>query len=263
MELEPLARMGAKLAAHDVAVGMVVTLSDPAVSEMAGDIGYDFIWIDMEHAPISIETAHLHVMATRGTGCAPLVRVPWNQHGVIKTVLDLAPAGVIIPMVNSVEEAEEAVAACRYPPRGNRGCGVRRGARYGSAPFADYLAISERFPWVIVQIEHIDAVGNLDGILKVPGIDRVCVGPCDLSGSMGKLNQLDDPEVAGVLDEICGKVRAAGMTLGTAGGPLETWRARGVQWIALSSDVGGMCAQARALLGQDEKSSGKGGEHAG
>ena len=111
---------------------------------------------------------------------------PW----LIKPVLDLAPAGVIVPMVNSAEEAEAAVAACRYPLKGIRGCGVRRAVRYGKHDFFEYVKDSETNPLVIVQIEHIDAVKNLDKILKVPGIGSICVGPCDLSGSMGILNRV-------------------------------------------------------------------------
>jgi 2-keto-3-deoxy-L-rhamnonate aldolase RhmA len=238
----------AKIAAGKTCIGFVVTLSDLTVSEMAGDLGYDFTWIDMEHAPHTLESALGHIIATRGTGCAPFVRVPWNEPGILKPVLDLAPAGVIIPMVNSVAEAEAAVAACRYPPTGRRGCGVRRATRYGQVPFAQYLKDSEHEPMVIVQIEHIDAVRNLDAILRVPGIDSVCIGPCDLSGSLGKLNELDDPEVCRVLEKACRKVRGAGMMLGTAGGPLEVWLDRGVQWIALGSDCGGIIMQSQSIL---------------
>ena len=103
-------------------------------------------------------------------------------------------------MVNT-EIAQTAVAACRYPPKGNRGCGTRRAVGYGSVPFDDYLKISEHEPLVIVQIEHIEAVRNLDAILRTPGLGSVCIGPYDLSGSMGKLGQVDDPEVVKVIEE--------------------------------------------------------------
>ncbi|MFA6714128.1 MAG: aldolase/citrate lyase family protein [Victivallales bacterium] len=235
-------------ASEKLCQGMIITLSDPTVSELAGDVGYDFTWIDTEHAALNIETVLGHIMAVRGTACAPFVRVPWNQHWVIKPVLDLAPAGVIIPMVNTPEEAEAAVAACRYPPAGIRGCGVRRASRYGEQPFDEYLKASEKEPMVIIQIEHIKAVRNLDAILKVPGIDSICVGPCDLSGSLGKLNQLDDPEVCRVVDEVCRKTLAAGLMLGTAGGTLEQCKRRGMHWAALGSDCGHIANSSRAIL---------------
>lgn len=245
----------ASIKAGKICKGMVVTLNDLTVSELAGEVGYDFTWIDMEHAPLTIESIMQHIIALKGTKCAPLVRVPWNKAEVIKPILDLAPAGVIVPMVNSVDEAKAAVQACRYPLKGIRGCGVRRANRYNQIPFSDYLKTSESEPMVIIQIEHIEAVKNLDGILKVPGIDSICVGPVDLSGSMGKLNQLDDPEVNKVIDEVCKKVRASGLPLGTAGGPLEVWKKRGVNWIALTSDCSGIVFQAKSILTDEEESS--------
>ena len=231
-----------------VAVGTVITLADPAVSELAADAGFDFTWIDAEHSPFTIQELHHHVMAVRGTPCAPFIRVPWNEHGILKPVLDLAPAGVIVPMVNSAELAREAVAACRYPPTGTRGCGTRRATGYGAKPFAEYLEASGREPLVIVQIEHIDAVRNLDAILQVPGVGSICIGPFDLSGSMGKLGQVTDPEVVRVIEEICAKTRRAGVMLGAFGAPFAPWRKRGVNWTAVCSDCSCLFSHARQLL---------------
>ena len=216
---------------------------------LQGEVGYDFTWIDMEHAPLSLESAQQHIIALKGTDCAPLVRVPWNKAEIIKPVLDLAPAGIIIPMVNTAEEARAAVQACRYPLTGIRGCGVRRANRYGQTPFYEYLKTSESEPMVIIQIETMEAVKNLDEILKVPGVGSICIGPVDLSGSMGKLNQLEDPEVNRVIDEVCKRVCQSGLILGTAGGPFERWKQRGVSWIALASDCSGIISQAKSILG--------------
>ena len=251
MEINNLEKFKAKMASGRMCVGTVITLSDPAVSELAGDAGMDFTWIDAEHGPHTIESVMGHIMALRGTDCAPLVRVAWNDPVILKPVLDLAPAGVIIPMVCTAEEAKRAVAACKYPPAGIRGCGVRRGMKYGATPFADYLKTSESEPMVIIQIEHIDAVRNLDEILKVPGIDSICVGPCDLSASMGLLHDSNCEEVNKVVDEICAKTQEAGLLLGTAsGGP--RWKARGTNWIALTSDCGSMFAQYRRILEENK-----------
>ena len=243
----------ARIKSGKLCKGMVVTLNDLTVSELAGELGYDFTWIDMEHAPLTIESVMQHIIALKGTDCAPLVRVPWNKAEVIKPILDLAPAGIIIPMVNSAEEARAAVQACRYPLTGIRGCGVRRANRYNQIPFSEYLKTSESEPMVIIQVEHVEAVRNLDEILKVPGIGSICVGPVDLSGSMGKLNQLDDPEVNNVIDEVCKKVCASGLLLGTAGGPLEVWKKRKVNWIALTSDCSGIIYQAKHILADEGK----------
>ena len=240
-------RFSENLQAGKISLGAVITLSDLTVSELAGDCGMDFVWIDAEHAPHTIDGVMKHLIALRGTGCAGLVRVRANDPMLIKPFLDLAPDGVIIPMVNTAEEAEKAVSACRYPLTGIRGCGVRRAVRYGVENFFDYVKRSEKEPLVIVQIEHVDAVRNLDRILKVPGIGSICVGPCDLSGSMGILNQMDDPELNKVLDEICAKVKKAGLVLGTAAGDFPRWRERGVDWFAGTSDWGAMAAGLRAF----------------
>lgn len=240
-------RFTENLKAGKISLGSVITLSDLTVSELAGDCGLDFVWIDAEHAPHTIDGVMKHLIALRGTGCAGLVRVRANEPMLIKPYLDLAPDGVIIPMVNTAEEAEKAVAACRYPLTGVRGCGVRRAVRYGAENFFDYVKRSETEPMVIVQIEHVDAVRNLDKILKVPGIGSICVGPCDLSGSMGILNRMDDPELNKVLDEVCAKVKKAGLVLGTAAGDFPRWRERGVDWFAGTSDWGAMAAGFRAF----------------
>ena len=240
-------RFAENLKAGKISLGSVITLSDLTVSELAGDCGMDFVWIDAEHAPHTIDGVMKHLIALRGTGCAGLVRVRANEPMLIKPFLDLAPDGVIVPMVNTPEEAEMAVAACRYPLTGIRGCGVRRAVRYGAVNFFDYVKRSEKEPMVIVQIEHVEAVRNLDKILKVPGIGSICVGPCDLSGSMGILNRMDDPELNKVLDEICAKVKKAGLVLGTAAGDFPRWRERGVDWFAGTSDWGAMAAGLRAF----------------
>ena len=240
-------RFAENLKAGKISLGAVITLSDLTVSVLAGDCGMDFVWIDAEHAPHTIDGVMKHLIALRGTGCAGLVRVRANDPMLIKPYLDLAPDGVIVPMVNTPEEAEKAVAACRYPLTGIRGCGVRRAVRYGAENFFDYVKRSETEPMVIVQIEHVDAVRNLDKILKVPGIGSICIGPCDLSGSMGILNRMDDPELNKVLDEICAKVKKAGLVLGTAAGDFPRWRERGVDWFAGTSDWGAMAAGLRAF----------------
>ncbi len=237
-----------KIKAGKLCKGIVVTLNDLTVSELAAEAGYDFTWIDMEHAPLTIESALQHVMAVKGTDCAPFVRVPWNKAEVIKPVLDLAPAGIIIPMVNTAEEAKAAVLACRYPPAGIRGCFVRRANRFGQTPFDEYLKGSESEPMVIIQIETLEGVRNLDEILKVTGIGSICIGPLDLSGSMGKLGQTDDHEVNNIIDLICEKVHAAGLLLGTASWPLEPWKKRGLNWVALTSDFASIVAYSKTIL---------------
>jgi len=240
-------RFEENLKAKKVSLGSVITLSDLAVSELAGDCGMDFCWIDAEHAPHTIAGVKQHLIALRGTGCAGLVRVRANDPMLIKPYLDLAPTGIIIPMVNTAEQAAAAVAACRYPPTGIRGCGVCRATRYGAEDFFDYVKRSETEPMVIIQIEHVEAVRNLDEILDVPGVGSICIGPCDLSGSMGILNRMQDEKLNALLDEVCAEVKAKGKILGTAAGDFARWKARGVDWFAGISDWGAMAAGLRAF----------------
>lgn len=247
-----LSAFRAKLAAGKFCVGTTINLTDATVSELAGEIGFDFTWIDMEHAPLTIETALSHIVALRASGAAPIVRVAWNQQWLIKPILDLAPAGIIVPMVNSAKEVLDAIAACRYPPRGVRGCGPRRGTRFGEISFDEYVADSENDPMVIVQFEHIEAYRHLDEILAIDELESVCIGPSDFSGSMGHVNDPFRPEIAAIIDEAAAKIKAAGKFLGTGtfASPenLAVWKRRGLDWAAVTSDWGCMVEGAKRAI---------------
>ncbi|MCQ2388452.1 MAG: aldolase/citrate lyase family protein [Kiritimatiellae bacterium] len=241
MKCNNLEKFLAKVQGGEVALGGCVSLADPAVTEIVAASGFDFVFIDGEHGEIDRFTAMQHLMAVKGTDCASFYRVPSCNHTEIKKVIDFCPAGVIVPMVMNAEEAELAVAAMRYPPRGNRGCGFRRGLDYGAGDFDAYWKASEHDPMTILQLEHVDAVRDLDRILEVPGLDSVLIGPYDLSASMGKPGRWNDPEVKSVYDESCRKILAAGKLLGVS---LEceyaAWKARGVHYMAVRGDCGAM-----------------------
>ena len=244
-------RIRAKLAAGELCLGMASTMTDPVVSEIAADLGYDFTFIDLEHGALTIETAQLHVMAVRWSNTAPFIRVPWADPVRIKPVIDLHPAGIIVPMVCTVEEAATAVAACKYPPRGIRGFGPTRGVRFGGIDVADYLEHADDQTLVIIQIEHIQAVENLDAILATPGIDTVMIGPNDLSGSMGLLGQISHPQVLATIDRIIAAGQAAGIPVGLAGCAPESapsWHAKGVSWLSVTGDWHVLYAAARGAL---------------
>ena len=235
MKINNLEAFKTKVARGETCLGAVTTSYDDAVAELYGDAGLDFVWIDGEHSPFN-QTDILHqIMAVRGTGCAPFVRVPWGVNWVLKPILDMAPAGVIIPMVNTAETARAMVSACRYPmDGGERGVGTRRATNYGMMPIDEYWEHSRTEPLIIFQIEHREAVANLDEILAVPGWDSVCIGPYDLSASYGKPGAFTDPEVQEALGTICVKTRKAGKMLGGFIGPgfpishHMDWRAIGV-----------------------------------
>lgn len=239
-----------KLARGHLCLGTGITFSDATVTESLCGL-LDFVWIDMEHAPLSLADVQGHVMATRGSDTVPLVRVPWNDPVLVKPVLDLGAAGVILPMVRTAEEARRAVAACLYPPDGVRGYGPRRPSQYGRLGGADFCATANRTVLPIVQIEHAEAVENIDAILAVPGLASIVFGPNDLSGSMGHMGNPAHPSVQKAIDRVIARARKAGITVGVGTGDdpqaLAEWAQRGVHWITMGSDCTLLARAARQV----------------
>ena len=209
-------KLRAKLARNETIYGTHTSWGGAMITEMYGVAGFDVVWIDTEHGtmdPIQVQNA---LIGARAGGLCAFVRVPWHDGVLAKPILDLGADGIIFPMINTAEEARMAVAACRYPPEGERGFGPFRALRYGAIDTLDYIRTHSRKVWTLLQIEHIDAVRNLDEIVKVPGIDAFIVGPCDLSGSLGLLGQINHPEVKKVMDTIAAKCNAAGIPFGVS-----------------------------------------------
>ena len=164
------------------AIGAWLGSASPIVAEQMAHAGYDWLCVDGEHSPVDILTMVHMMQAISTTDTIPIARVQWNDPVQVKRVLDGGAYGVVIPWVNSKAEAEQAVAACRYPPQGIRGMGPYRGGMYGGP---DYAAHANDEIVCIIQIETIGAVENIDEILSVPGVDSTLIGPADLAMSMG------------------------------------------------------------------------------
>lgn len=227
-----------KMRNGQVCLGTGITFTDPTVTEALCS-SLDFVWIDMEHNGLSLETVQAHIMATKGSDTAPLVRVRWNDPVLIKPVLDIGAAGVIVPMVRTAEEARRAVSACLYPPEGIRGFGPRRPSNYGRNFGAKFCRAANEAIIVIAQIEHIDAVNNIDEILTVPGLTGIVMGPYDLSGTMGHMAEPDHPEVQQAIQTVLAKARKTNLWIGTGVADAQTgkeWVERGVNWLTLSND---------------------------
>lgn len=190
-----------KLHKHELSVGSWLTIPHQAVIEILATAGFEWLVIDMEHSPISIETTMNLIGHIQGNGIQALVRVSKNEEVIIKQVLDAGADGVIIPMVKNKEEAIQAVNYVKYPPIGKRGVGLNRAQKYGTA-FDTYKDWVAKEAVIIVQIEHIEAVENLDDILGVDGVDGIIVGPYDLSASMGYPGDYDREDVKAALDKI-------------------------------------------------------------
>jgi 4-hydroxy-2-oxoheptanedioate aldolase len=170
------------------ALGAWMFLREPLLTEAAGDAGYDYVCIDMQHGLASFGDAVAMLQGLGRAAATPVVRVPWNEPGVIGRVLDAGAMGVIIPMVNSADDAARAVAACRYAPVGTRSVGpIAAMVRHGSR----YLGTANERVACIPMIETAEAVGRIDEILAVPGIDAVYVGPADLSMTLGLAPLMD------------------------------------------------------------------------
>lgn len=190
-----------RISRRELTLGSWITLGHPEIAEIMAGAGFDWLTVDMEHSAIGIAQAQRLIQVIELSGVVPLVRVGDNDPIIIKRVMDAGAHGVIVPMVNSRSDAERAVASAYYPPRGKQGVGLARAQGYG-ADFEGYRKWGEEHTVVIVQIEHIDAVNNLEAILSVDGVDGFIVGPYDLSGSLGVPGQFDHPDVVSALARI-------------------------------------------------------------
>jgi 2-keto-3-deoxy-L-rhamnonate aldolase RhmA len=170
-----------KLNRGEAVIGTFISIGHPDVAEWLSRIGFDWLLLDNEHSPTGLETLQTMMQGMNGSPCVPLVRPQWNDPVIIKRVLDAGAYGVLIPWVNSKEQAEQAVSACKYPPQGLRGFGPRRAGMFDP----DYFTTANDEILVTVQIETGEALKNLDDIMSVPGIDACYIGPYDLSVSLG------------------------------------------------------------------------------
>ena len=195
-----------KLQNRRLTIGSWITLGHSSIAEIMAKAGFDWLTVDMEHSAITLHEAQQLIQVIELSGCVPLVRVGANDANLIKRVMDAGAHGVIVPMINTKEDAEKAVGAVKYPPRGFRGVGLARAQSYG-ADFEGYRKWNETESVVIVQIEHVKAVANLEAILSVEGLDAFIVGPYDISASLGVPGQFDHPKMTSVLSEILDTAR--------------------------------------------------------
>jgi 2-dehydro-3-deoxyglucarate aldolase len=184
-----------------VSVGSWITLAHPAIAEIMASAGFDWLAVDLEHSVITIREAEELIRIINLKNVVPLVRLSSNNSIQIKRVMDAGAHGVIVPMVNSAEAAMAAVAAVKYPPVGERSFALARAHAYGVA-FDEYLEWQKDNSMVVVQIEHIEAVKNLEAILSVSGVDAYFVGPYDLSGSIGIPGKFEHPEFIRAMETI-------------------------------------------------------------
>ena len=212
-----------QLRSGEILIGTMITLPTAATAEILVDAGFDWLFVDGEHGPLELPDI-LSILQAVGHRLPCVVRVPAAEEVPIKKVLDLGAAGIIVPQVNTSKQAADVVQFARYAPEGQRGVGLGRAHRYGMG-FQEYLDSANDQIAVIVQAEHRLAVENIDSIIQVDGIDAIQLGPYDLSASLGKIGQIDDPIVVSAMDRVTRACQSAGMPLGHFAISTETSKA--------------------------------------
>jgi len=244
-------RFRAALGADRPALGTWIKIPAMEIMELVALAGFDFVVIDLEHSSISLESAYRLIGTALHTGVAPLVRVPGLEAGVVQRVLDAGAEGVMVPHVDTVEQARAAVSAVRFPPLGARGVGsTSRAGAWGALPRADYLRYGQREVVLIAQIESASGVRHAGAIAAIEGVDALLVGAADLSVSEGRTES--DPAVVALIAQAVDAGRAAGVPVGNAGGAtVASVRASldaGFTFTLLSNDASLFGAAARAAV---------------
>lgn len=240
-----------KLRAGKPSVGSWLSLCSPIAAEHMAHVGFDWLVVDTEHSPVGFETTVHCFQAICTTDTVPMARVAWNDPMLMKRLLDAGAMGLVVPMVKSAEEARQAVAAMKYPPKGFRSVGGGRCSLYGD----DYFERANDEIAVVVQIEHMDAVKAAEEILSVEGVDAGFIGPNDLAASMGiglRLRTFPPEHEAAIM-----RVLEAGRKTGTAVGihcptpaAVNMRIQQGFQFIALAGDLRFMNAAVRSDFAQ-------------
>lgn len=241
MNEDSINRFRKKLACGKAVYGPFMKTGDPAFVEAAGYAGMDFVILDREHGPVSIENMQNNIRAAQLSGLLPVVRCAAITEESIGKALDIGAAAVEISQIETAEEARKAVSMARFYPEGERGvCRFVRAAHYSAQPREDYFKNANQI-LIIAQLEGIKAIKNLEEILQVPGIDIIFIGPYDLSQSLGIPGQIDNPIVIDKMKSIVQAAKNAGIVVGTftdSPDGLEMWRRIGVQYLSYSVDVG-------------------------
>ncbi|MBV8165672.1 MAG: hypothetical protein JO021_02690 [Alphaproteobacteria bacterium] len=230
-----------RLAAGKKALGCWLHLNSPIATEMLSLCGYDFLLIDNEHGAASLSDSVALLQAMAGSPTTSMMRVPWNDPVYLKRALDAGVESVMIPAIETREQAEQAVRACRYPPRGFRGSAYQivRGASYGIGA-SDYRETAHDNLLIILQIESKRAVDNVEQIAAVDGVDMLLIGPNDLAGSVGKLGTIEDPEVMALVARTEAAAKKTGRKLGSiafAGRTPQQMFDHGYDLIVASTDM--------------------------
>jgi len=235
--------------------GTHVCLNDYRMCEILGKIGFDYLWIDMEHTPTDFHTVKQHLIATKSAGnTATVVRVTWNDIPSIKRVLEMGPDAIVVPMVNNAEEARRAIDTCIYPPEGKRGFGPSRAVSYGIEDIKEYIESKSKEMVRLVMIESKEAVDEIEKMAQIPYLDGFVIGPMDMSGSVGELGYALSGEKTNHLIELAIKKaheckKPIGLSTGAKDkNELTHWLKKGIDFISASTDIASVVKGAQDVL---------------
>jgi 2-dehydro-3-deoxyglucarate aldolase len=231
-------------------VGTWISSASPLVAEAVALAGFEWGVIDMEHSPLDLKDVLHLLQAVSSSRMVPVVRVPWNDRVTIKRVLDVGATTLLVPFVQSADEARDAVASTRYAPEGLRGvAGGSRASKFGTV--ANYLRTANSGIALIAQLESVSAVAQLEAIAAVPGVDALFLGPADLSASMGHVGQFTHPAVMDVMAQAVRRCKAVGKPVGTIGDTpamVAQYRAIGFDFVAIASDLALLVQAAQGVI---------------
>jgi len=239
-----------KLGNNGSAIGAWISSGSPNLVDLLRKLDFDWFVFDMEHSAITIETVGRMVQVLNGSAITPLVRVGQIDQALLKIVLDTGAQGVVVPLVNTVEEAERAVRFCKYPPQGVRGVAATKASDYGMS-LSSYIRSANDETTIIAQIETPQAVENIDEIVAVKGIDVAFVGPSDLTMTMGLMDDRSNPKVTEAMLKVVKACEGAGKAAGVMATSLDETRLavqRGFRFISLASEMRFAAMGARSFL---------------
>ena len=230
-----------KLCKCEFVAGMHTALTDCCITEMCGNLGFDFIWIDTEHTAIDYHELEEHIIAAKAADVNSIVRVPWNDAIMAKRVLEMGPNGIIFPVVNTPVELDNAMKSTLYPPVGTRGFGPMRAIQYGIMDANEYIQKKSLEIVRCVQIESHIAIENLNEMIKNPFIDCFIFGACDLSGSIGELNQVFEKNTQDLIKKAIAIIKCAGKSIGISTASddpsvIKYWYDLGINFISAGTD---------------------------
>jgi len=249
----PPNRLREKLAAGHLVIGtMLVELRQPSVMTMLANAGLDFVLIDNEHGPFSVESVADLSRAARDAGVTPIVRIPELTYAQVAQSLDGGAQGIMLPRVTSPAQVEQCVSFMKYPPAGRRGAVLARGhTAFKAGPLAETLAAANRESFLVVQIETAEAVASLDAILGVAGVDAALVGPTDLSLALGVPGSTDAPVLVAAIERTLAACARHGVVPAIHTNVVamtSEWAGRGMRMVSINSEVGLLTAGTRASV---------------